>query len=76
MYILWDLFVCTGDSSVVCMGIAPPDFPLNRYPGRVKDTIGYHSRDGKMYYNDKDNGNMTGKRYGKGQMRGILFRGS
>jgi hypothetical protein len=29
-------------------------------------TVGYHSRDGRMYYNDKYNGNMIGKRYGKG----------
>ena len=58
---------------MVCVGVAGKDFPLNRYPGRLKDTIGYHSRDGKMFYNDKDNGNMRGQRYGKGKEAHFMF---
>ena len=56
-----------GDSSVVCIGVADVQLLLNRYPGRSKDSIGYHSRDGHLYYNDKDTGNTVGKRFGKGQ---------
>ena len=56
-----------GDSSVVSIGIAGCDFPLNRYPGRLQNTVGYHSKDGKMYHNDKFNGNMTGQKFGKGE---------
>ncbi|KAK2182755.1 hypothetical protein NP493_337g00013 [Ridgeia piscesae] len=55
-----------GDSSMVCVGIADSSFPpLTRFPGKTKDTLGYNSRDGRMYSNNKDKGNTTGKRYGK-----------
>ena len=56
----------SGDSSVVCAGVAGRDFPQNRYPGRLQNSVGYHSRDGRMYYNDKYVANMMGKRYSKG----------
>lgn len=53
------------------MGVADSSFPLKRYPGKMKDTLGYYSRDGKMYYNNKDKGNTTGERYGKGMLESI-----
>jgi len=55
---------------MVCVGIADSSFPLTRFPGKTKDTLGYNSRDGRMYSNNKDKGNTTGKRYGKGMSEG------
>jgi hypothetical protein len=53
---------------VICVGVAPPDFPLNKYPGRLKGTVGYQSRDGKMYYSDRCEANTVGHRFGQGKL--------
>ena len=60
------LFGFPGDSSVVCYGVADWTIAENRYPGRTRDSVGYHSREGQLYFNDKDNGNTKGRRFGKG----------
>jgi hypothetical protein len=43
----------------------------NKLPGIVEDTVGYHSENGYLYYNGKSQGNMMGKKYGKGDAVGI-----
>ena len=43
----------------------------NKLPGSVEDTVGYHSENGYLYYNGKSQGNMMGKKYGRGDAVGI-----
>ncbi|XP_064628155.1 uncharacterized protein LOC135487894 isoform X2 [Lineus longissimus] len=60
-----------SEGSVIVVGIAPLDFPLNKYPGRSKGTVGYQSRDGKMFYSDRCEANTVGHRFGQGDCVGL-----
>lgn len=40
-------------------------------PGQVNDTVGYFSKSGHMFYNDKSNGNMMGHRCSRGDVMAI-----
>jgi len=55
------------DDSVVTVGIADGSFPLNRYPGRTPNTVGYQSRSGKIFANEKSNANTQGHRLHAGK---------
>ena len=43
----------------------------NKLPGIIENTVGYHSETGYLYYNGKYQGNMMGKKYGRGDAVGI-----
>lgn len=51
------------------MGIASSKFigeSNGKLPGQITDTIGYHSKNGYMYYNGKYHGNMMGHKCSRG----------
>lgn len=61
-----------GRKSNVAVGVASSIQMLNnKLPGIVEDTVGYHSENGYLYYNGKSQGNLMGKKYGKGDAVGI-----
>ena len=49
------------------IGVADHTFPLNKHPGKLKPSTGWVSRDGKMYFNEKCNGNIEGERFNEGE---------
>ncbi len=60
-----------GKNSNVVIGVGAPSLfennNLNKLPGQVASSIGYHSNDGLMFYNGKSNGNMMGQRCRQGK---------
>jgi hypothetical protein len=63
-----------GADSNVVLGIAPPSLlhdSVKRLPGECQDTIGYNSRNGLMYFNDKSHGNMMGHKCERGDSMAI-----
>lgn len=59
------------DESVVTFGIADGNFPLNKYPGRTPHTVGYQSRNGKIFANEKSNANTQGHQLHAGDVAGV-----
>lgn len=61
--------ISVDKSSNVVIGVAPSSIldqkPL-KLPGRIQDTIGYESKSGSMYFNNKYKGNMMGHKCSKG----------
>ncbi|XP_074655144.1 uncharacterized protein LOC141908822 [Tubulanus polymorphus] len=60
-----------GEDSVISIGVAPSDFALNKYPGKTDGSVGYTSRDGKMWNNNQSDGNTTGRRFTSGDCVGL-----
>ncbi|CAF1350584.1 unnamed protein product, partial [Didymodactylos carnosus] len=60
-----------SEHSEIIIGIASSKHSLNKLLGLLTDTIGYHSLEGKLYYNSKDVGNMKGHVCKKGDTMGI-----
>ena len=64
------LFFLTDEDSVVSIGVGDSQFDLTKHPGKVKDSTGYMSRDGKMYFNLRSTGGHSkadGERFGEGR---------
>lgn len=60
-----------SEDSVLTLGLAHSRFPLNKHPGKLPESTGYNSRDGKMYYNKLHEGFTPGERFGEGDMVGV-----
>lgn len=60
--------VCADEESTVSVGVAGRDLPLNRHPGKVRPSVGWHSRMGKLFRNDRSDGNLAGHRFMRGQL--------
>ncbi|XP_062616121.1 uncharacterized protein LOC134277830 [Saccostrea cucullata] len=60
-----------NEDSVLTIGLADSKFPLNKHPGKVPESTGYCSRDGKLYYNKQHEGHSQGERFGEGDMVGV-----
>ena len=58
----------SDEDSVISIGIGDQSFPLNKHPGKLKNSTGWVSRDGKMYFNEKCNGNIEGERFNEGML--------
>jgi len=60
---------CTkpGKLAAIAIGVGPTDFSNTSFPGQQKDSVGYHSDDGKCYwYDNQKNSSQTiefGPRY-------------
>jgi hypothetical protein len=61
------------EDSVISIGIGDHKFPLNKHPGKCPLSTGYVSRDGKMYCNEKANGNIEGERFNEGKCTIFFF---
>ncbi|KAK3097806.1 hypothetical protein FSP39_013389 [Pinctada imbricata] len=59
------------EDSVISIGIADHSFPENKHPGKLQNSTGYMSRDGKMYYSGLSEGNLMGERYEEGDTVGL-----
>lgn len=57
----------TAEDSVLTIGLADSRFPLNKHPGKLPESTGYNSRDGKLYYNKLHEGFTPGERFGEGE---------
>ncbi|XP_041355029.1 uncharacterized protein LOC121372654 [Gigantopelta aegis] len=57
-----------NEDSVVAVGVAGKNLPNNKYPGKFDKSVGWVSRDGKLYYNERTDGNMAGARVGEGDI--------
>lgn len=58
------------EDSVVSIGIGDSAFQLNKHVGKFKDSTGYLSRDGKIFYNEMAiaSSSLTeGERYSEGK---------
>ncbi|KAK7447339.1 hypothetical protein BaRGS_00040197 [Batillaria attramentaria] len=60
-----------NEDSAVSVGVAPKDIPLNRHPGKFRPSVGWHSRLGKLFRNDRSDGNLAGHRYMRGDCIGV-----
>ncbi|CAF1377156.1 unnamed protein product, partial [Didymodactylos carnosus] len=60
-----------SEQSQIIIGVASSKNSLSKLPGLVTDTVGYHSSEGKLYYNNKDVGNMKGHVCKRGDTMGI-----
>lgn len=49
------------------MGVAGKDFPLNKFPGKMATSVGFMSKDGRLYRNLRHDGNLIGERYQEGK---------
>ena len=58
----------SDEDSVVAVGVAGKNLPNNKYPGKFDKSVGWVSRDGKLYYNERTDGNMSGTRAGQGSL--------
>ena len=65
--ILNPIYAFADEDSVISIGIADESFPLNKHPGKLKNSTGWVSRDGKMYFNEKCNGSIEGERFNEGK---------
>ncbi|CAL1544708.1 unnamed protein product [Lymnaea stagnalis] len=59
------------EDSDMGVGVAGKDFPLNKYPGKVKPSVGWASKDGKFYRNCRNDGNLSGERFFQGNLVGV-----
>ncbi|XP_071113924.1 uncharacterized protein [Haliotis cracherodii] len=55
-----------NEDSVVSFGVAGSSFPLKKLPGKCAESVGWVSRDGRLYANEKNQGNMPGERFCEG----------
>jgi hypothetical protein len=58
----------------VGIGVATKPYPSWRFPGVNKTSVGYHSQDGKRYYNDPFDGFDYGGPYHEGDVIGCGYR--
>ncbi|XP_013380369.1 uncharacterized protein LOC106151578 [Lingula anatina] len=61
-----------GPTSVVTIGIAGSDIPLDVHPGHWNNTVGYQSHTGKCYTSHNYSGNTDGEKFGMGDVFGVL----
>ncbi|XP_050390636.2 uncharacterized protein LOC126809857 isoform X1 [Patella vulgata] len=54
---------CLNEDSFIGIGIADNNLPLKKQPGKVKNSVGWLSRDGKLYFNGRNDSYVTGERY-------------
>ncbi|ESO94723.1 hypothetical protein LOTGIDRAFT_160956 [Lottia gigantea] len=52
-----------NEDSFVGIGVAGLDFPDKKQPGKVKKSVGWLSRDGKLYFNGRSESYISGERY-------------
>ncbi|BFZ09153.1 hypothetical protein BsWGS_12192 [Bradybaena similaris] len=55
-------------NSSIGVGVAGRDFPLNEFPGQLTPSVGWASKDGRLYRNSKCDGNLSGEKYYEGDM--------
>lgn len=60
------IYAITDEDSVVSIGVANKKFPLNKHPGKLPSTVGWTSRDGRLHYSGRFDGNILGERYHEG----------
>ncbi|KAK0052845.1 hypothetical protein Bpfe_017699 [Biomphalaria pfeifferi] len=60
-----------NENSSIGIGVAGKDFPLNKFPGKIKPSVGWASKDGKLYRNSRSDGNLPGEIYQKGDLIGV-----
>ncbi|XP_005088904.1 uncharacterized protein LOC101862618 [Aplysia californica] len=60
-----------SEDSGIGVGVASHEFPLNKYPGKTRPSVGWTSKDGKMYRNTRHDGNLSGERYQVGDIIGV-----
>lgn len=59
-----------NEDSGIGLGVAGKDFPPNKYPGKFRPSVGWTSKDGKLYRNMRHDGNLSGERFQEGDMVG------
>ncbi len=57
-------------SGVVSIGLAPAEKPLEGLPGWKNGSFGFHSDDGRVYYEDFQSGIMCSTPFGRGSTVG------
>ncbi|KAH3739061.1 uncharacterized protein LOC127851769 [Dreissena polymorpha] len=55
-----------NDDSVIGIGIGDAQFNLSKHPGKHKNSTGYISKDGKLYYNERDHTDKSVIRFSEG----------
>ncbi|RKP40475.1 concanavalin A-like lectin/glucanase domain-containing protein [Dimargaris cristalligena] len=59
--------------TVIAVGLASRPYPPFRLPGWNAESVGYHSDDGRKYYNDPEGGRDYGPSFGQGDVVAIQY---
>ncbi|XP_076467081.1 uncharacterized protein LOC143298198 [Babylonia areolata] len=60
-----------SEESTISVGVAGRDLPLNKHPGRIRPSVGWHSRHGTLLRNDRSDGNLAAHRFKRGDLVGV-----
>ncbi|KAJ1930530.1 Protein ssh4 [Tieghemiomyces parasiticus] len=60
-------------NTVVAVGLATRPYPPFRLPGWNAESVGYHSDDGRKYYNDPEGGRDYGPPFGQGDTIAVQY---